>query len=81
MKLFEVLNFYREPIKRLVSAGFRPDDCKYLDLYSDYLRLCGDGGKKTWVVAALAEKYAVSERKVWSIISHMETDCTKLSAQ
>ena len=77
MTLFEILNFNRELLKRLVTAGFRPDDCKYLDLYADYLQLCGDGSKKTWVVAALAEKYTVSERKVWNIISHMENDCTK----
>lgn len=76
MKLFEALNFYREPIKRLVMAGFKPEDCKYLDLYTEYMDMRNRGGKTTWAVALLSEKYAVSERKVYNIIKHFETDCT-----
>lgn len=76
MKLFEVLNFYREPIKRLVLAGFRPDDCKNLDAYNDLRRMTTGGGKKSWAVKVVSEKYHISERKVWDIIKHFETDCT-----
>ncbi len=76
MKLFEIINFNRELLGRLISAGFKPDDCKYLDLYDEYLKLREEGGKTTWVVASLSEKYGVSERKVYNIIKHFETDCT-----
>lgn len=76
MKLFEVLNFYQEPIKRLVSLGFKPDDCQYLDAYNDLRRMTIGGGKKCWAVKVVSEKYHISERKVWDIIKHFETDCT-----
>lgn len=76
MKLFEALNFYREPIKRLVLAGFKPDDCRFLDLYDDYLRMSDAGEKKDWIVNVLAEKHGISVRKVYYVIKHLETDCT-----
>lgn len=76
MTLFEILNFYREPLKRLVLAGFKPDDCKYLDAYNEYRNMTSGGGKKSWAVAVVSEKYGISERKMWDIIRHMESDCT-----
>lgn len=39
MTLFEILNFNRELLKRLISLGFRPDDCRYLELYRDYVQM------------------------------------------
>ena len=77
MKLFEALNFYREPIKRLVMAGFKPEDCEFLGLYEDYLSMQNEGGKKEWMVAVLSEKYGISKRQVYYKIKHFETDCTK----
>lgn len=76
MKLFEAINFNRETLNRLISAGFKLDDCKYLDLYAEYVEMRRGGGKTTWAVAYLSEKYSVSERKVYNIIKHFETDCT-----
>ena len=76
MILFEIINFNRELIKRLMSIGFKPSDCKYLDLYAEYMELRKMGDKITWVVAYLADKYKVSERKVYNIIKHFETECT-----
>lgn len=81
MKLFEAINFNRETLNRLISAGFKPDDCKYLDLYAEYVEMRREGGKTTWAVASLSEKYAVSERKVYNIIKHFETDCTAGAVQ
>lgn len=77
MKLFEAINFNREFLGRLISAGFKLDDYKYLDLYSEYLEMLSGGGKKGWIVAALAEKYGISVRKVYYVIKHFETDCTR----
>ena len=75
--MFEAINFNRETLGRLISAGFKTDDCKYLDLYAEYQDMRRGGGKTTWAVAMLSEKYAVSERKVYNIIKHFETDCTE----
>lgn len=76
MKYFEVLNFYREPLNRLVSEGFKPEDCKYLEAYNDFLKMTSGGDKKSWAVAVVSEKYHFCERKMWDVIKHMETDCT-----
>lgn len=76
MKLFEALKFYREPLKRLILAGFKLDDCRFIDLYDDYLALACDGSKKEWIVNVLAQRHHISIRKVYYIIKHMETDCT-----
>ena len=43
--------------------------------YKDYTKMNLEGGKKTWLVASLADKYGVSERKVYSIIKHFGKDC------
>ena len=76
MTLFEILNFNRELLKRLVSLGFKPDDCRYIDLYRDYDRMRRAGDKVTYIVSALSEKYAVSERNIYSIIKRFRTNCT-----
>ncbi len=59
-----------------MSIGFKPSDCKYLDLYAEYMELREEGEKITWSVAYLADKYKVSERKVYNLIKHFETECT-----
>lgn len=76
MTLFEILNFNRELLKRLISVGFKPDDCRYLELYRDYVLMREQGDKVTYIVSVLSERYSVSERKIYNIIKHMETDCT-----
>ena len=44
MKLYEVISFNRELLRRLSSVGIRLDDCKYIDLYEDYRKLREGGG-------------------------------------
>ena len=46
MTLFEILNFNKELLKRLVSAGFRTEDCSYIDMYTDYRDMKNGGGVK-----------------------------------
>ena len=76
MKIIEVLKFNRELIKRLRMAGIRLEDEKFVDLYSDYTTLLAKGEKVSYIVAILSERYAVSERKVYGLIKHFQTDCT-----
>lgn len=76
MTLFEILNFNKEIIDRLISAGFKVGDSKYLELYRDYVRMHNQGEKMTYIVTALSERYSVSERKIYSIIKKFETNCT-----
>ena len=77
MKLYEVISFNRELLRRLSSVGIRLDDCKYIDLYEDYRKLREGGGKMTYIAAVLAD--GVCERQVYLIIARFEKDCTDIS--
>lgn len=74
MKIYELLDFNKELLKRLCFAGIKPEDYRYADLFAEYERMCGDGEKKTYIVATLAEKYGISERKVYSVIQHLSQE-------
>lgn len=45
MKIYELLNFNKEMLNRLRKAGIRLEDCRYIDLYSDYQHLRTGGAK------------------------------------
>lgn len=75
MKIYEILSFNRELLRKLLIAGIRPEDCRYIDLYEEYRQHREGGGKITYIVATLAEKYNVSERQVYLIIDRFEKDC------
>ena len=75
MKVIEVLEFNRELIKRLKLTGIRLEDADYIDLYTEYKQLTAQGEKVSYAVARLAEEYAISERKVYSLIKRFRSDC------
>lgn len=79
MKIIEVLKFNRELIKRLKIAGIRLEDEEFVDLYTDYTTLLKRGEKVSYIVARLSEKYAVSERKVYTLIKRFKSDCKPLA--
>lgn len=75
MKIIEILKFNRELLKRLQTAGIRLEDAKYIDLYGEYTDMLDRGEKVSYTVALLADKYSVSERKVYSLIKRFQSDC------
>lgn len=75
MKVFELINFNRELLKKFVEAGIRLDDIRYIDLYFDYANMYRLGEKVSYIVAVLAEKYDVSERKVYALLKRFQSDC------
>lgn len=75
MKVFELINFNRELLKKLQDAGIRLDDARHIDLYSDYVDMYQQGEKVSYIVATLSEKYAVSERKVYGLLKRFQSDC------
>lgn len=81
MKIFEILSFNREILDRLDNFGIRPDDHKHLDLYNDYQAMKARSEKVTYIVAALAEKYKICERKVYDIVGRFGRDCTDGAAR
>lgn len=79
MKVIEILNFNRELLKKLQEAGIRLEDARYIDLYEDYVHLLDRGEKVSYVVAVLSEKYSISERKVYTLVKHFQSDCNLLA--
>lgn len=75
MTIFEILKFNRELLDRLRKAGIRFEDADYIDLFVDFNDMAGKGDKVSYAVAVLADKYNISERKVYSLIKHFQNDC------
>lgn len=75
MKVIDVLRFNRELLEKIARAGIRLDDIRYIDLFSDYMAMKSQGEKITYIVSILAFRYSISERKVYSLIKHLQNDC------
>ena len=73
--MIEILKLNRELLKICRNIGIRVEDVQYIELYNDYNRLLADGEKVSYIVAVLAERYAVSERKVYTLIKRLRSDC------
>lgn len=76
MTVFEILKFNREMLERLRRMGVRLDDTRYIDLFSEFCDMVNSGDKVSYAVAVLADRYGVSERKVYSLLRHFRTDCS-----
>lgn len=76
MTLFEALKFNRKPLEMLVRLGVKQDDIRYIDLYSEFVKMKNEGEKTTYAVAYLAGKYSVCERKVYDVIRRFGKCCT-----
>lgn len=66
---------YGSTLNCLDGMGYKHGDYKYVPLFEDYLHMKSMGNKVVYVVAVLADKYAVSERKVYDIIARFSKDC------
>lgn len=75
MKIFEIVKINRELLINIHTAGVRIEDAEYIDLFAEYQNLFNKGEKVSYIVAVLADKYAVSERKVYGLIKHFQSDC------
>lgn len=75
MKIIEIVKINRELLRNLHIAGVRLDDTNYIDLYTEYRRMLENREKVSYIVAALAVKYAISERKIYGLIKRFQTDC------
>lgn len=75
MKVIEILNLNKELLKKFQIAGIRMEDVEYIDLFNEYLALVTQGEKVSYIVATLADKYTISERKVYDLIRRFKSDC------
>lgn len=81
MKVIEALKFNSGLIKNLQIVGIRLGDTRYIALYDDYIRMMDEGCKVSYIVAVLAEKYHISERKVYSLLKKFGSDCKPFAAE
>jgi hypothetical protein len=79
MKVIEVLNLNKELLKKFQQVGIRLDDVQYVDLYDEYKKMLANGDKVSYIIATLADKYEVSERKVYDLIRRFKADCNLLA--
>ena len=74
MKVYELLGFNKELLKRFHQIGIKLEDYKYIELYKEYNELLTSGDKVTYIVMVLAEKHGVSERQIYNIVSKFSKD-------
>ena len=75
MRTIDILLINRELIERLHKFGIKADDCRYVRLFQEFERLKDRGEKVTYIVAALSEKYDISERKIYKIVRKFGSEC------
>ena len=80
MKVIEALKFNLGLLKKLQIVGIRLDDAQYIALYDEFVKMQTDGFKVSYIVALLANKYGISERKVYSLIKKFGSDCKLFAA-
>ncbi len=74
MKVFELLSINKELLNKILQAGIKPDDYRYVDLYRDFVELKQSGEKVTYIVAHLATQYQISERQVYNLVERLGKD-------
>lgn len=76
MTVGEILALNKETLERFYYFGIKTEHFKCVELFDDYKRMKGDGDKVTYIVAFLAEKYGLSERKIYDVIKLMNRECS-----
>ena len=76
MKVKELIKIGKEMMKMLHERGIKMEDYQYLQMVDEFDHMKGHGHKTTYIIAYLAEKYNICERKVYKIIGKMVLDCT-----
>ena len=80
MKVVEVLKLGKEMLKTLQESCIKIGDYKYVEMYEEYKSIIDSGGKTSYAVTILSERYGISERKVYYLIRRLSKDCTIVAA-
>lgn len=71
MTIYEFLKENRETINTMLINGIDPSDLRMLGLVDEYKKMKNAGHKTIYVVAFLADKHHISERKVYRIVKQL----------
>lgn len=75
MTVADLVKFSVEMLKRLHDSGISTGDYRHLAIYEEYESMKLSGDKTTYIVATLAEKYGICERKVYKLLRHFKREC------
>lgn len=76
MKVKELIKIGEKLMKMLHERGISMSDYQYLPMIDEFDLMKNTGHKTTYIIAHLAEKYGVCERKVYKIVGKMIMNCT-----
>lgn len=76
MTVKELIKIGEKVIKMLHERGISMEYYQYLPMVTEFDIMKKMGHKTTYIVAHLAEKYDICERKVYKIIGRMSVNCT-----
>lgn len=76
MTVKELIKIGENLMKMLHERGISMDYYQYLPMVEEFDMMKEMGHKTTYIVAVLAEKYGICERKVYKIVGKMMMHCT-----
>lgn len=75
MNLYDALKISGQTLQVLAELGYKAGDEQYMPMFRDYAGMSAAGHKKTYIVAVLADRYAVSERTVYNVVKRFSANC------
>ena len=76
MKVKELIKIGEKMMKMLHERGINMSEYQYLQMIDEFDLMKSAGHKTTYIIAHLAEKYGVCERKVYKLVGKMVMNCT-----
>lgn len=71
MIAYELLTANKSLLEHMISLSVDVADVRHLDMYREYLRLSGEGHKKTYIIQYLSDEYGVSDRNIYRVIDKL----------
>ena len=75
MKVVEILKLGEKILEALHGSCIKLSDFQYIGLYEEYQQILSNGGKKTYAITYLSEKYRISERQTYYLVKKFSSDC------
>ena len=76
MRAVDLIKFCAEAMKAFSKIGIKMGDCRYVKLYDEYCLMVNNGHKKEYIIAALQEKYGMSESTLRRVLKRLGS-CVK----
>lgn len=76
MTRYDLIKSSASMLKVCDDNGILPNEVHHISVYEDWVRLSGEGHKKVWILAYLAQQYGISEATVKRIARRMRKKVT-----